>query len=97
MHVISVKKLRLFWETHPDAEQALRAWYAVAKHARWRTPADIKVGFRSASFVGNSRVIFNIKGNVYRLVVIVEYQRDVVFVRFVGTHQEYDRIDPETV
>ena len=97
MHVISIKKLRLFWETHPDAEQALRAWYTVAKHARWRTPADIKTDYRSASFIGNSRVIFNIKGNVYRLIVIVEYQHDVVFVRFVGTHQEYDRIDPETV
>ena len=97
MHIVSVKMLRLFWQVHPDAEQPLRAWYALAKRARWRTPAEIKMDYRTASFVGNNRVIFNIKGNDYRLVVIVEYRKGMLFVRFIGTHAEYDRIDPETI
>lgn len=97
MHVVSIQSLRIFWERHPEAEQPLRAWYAIAKRAQWRTPADIKADYRSASFVGNNRVIFNIKGNTYRLIVLVEYQKGRLFIRFVGTHADYDRIDPETV
>jgi len=97
MHIVALKSLRQFWETHPDAEQPLRAWYAIASNAEWRTPADVKMDYRSASFVGANRVIFNIKGNAYRLIVVAEYRKGRIFVRFVGTHAEYDRVDPTTI
>lgn len=82
-----------FWETHPDAEQPLRAWYLEAKRVNWTSPTDIKATYRSASILSNNRVVFNIKGNNYRLVVVVEYTQENMFIRFVGTHAEYDRID----
>ena len=97
MHIVSIQALRSFWQKHPDAERPLRAWYALAEKSIWQSPTDIKAVLGNASFVGNNRVIFNIKGNDYRLVVIVEYQQGRLFIRFVGTHTEYDRIDPETI
>jgi mRNA interferase HigB len=97
MHIVSVKALRLFWKRHPDAEQPLRAWHLVARQAQWRTPAEIKADYGTASFIANNRVIFNIKGNDYRLVVVVEYRKGRLFIRFVGTHNDYDRIDPATI
>ena len=97
MHIVSLKALRLFWEKHPDAEQPLRAWYLIAKRAQWRTPADVKADYGTASIIGNSRVVFNIKGNDYRLVVLVAYSKGRLFIRFVGTHAEYNRIDAETI
>jgi len=97
MRVIARKALREFWKRHPDAEHPLRAWYADAKRAVWRSPADIKATYRNASFVGNNRVVFNIKGNDYRLVVAVNYPCRIVFIRFVGTHRSYDRIDAATI
>ena len=96
MHIISLKTLRLFWEIHPDAEQPLRAWYAIARRSQWRTPTDIRAAYGSASFIGNNRVVFNIKGNDYRLIVFAEYAKRKLFIRFVGTHAEYDRIDAST-
>ena len=93
MHIVSVKRLRLFWEKHPDAEEPLRAWHSVARRAQWQTPVAIRADYGSASFVGNNRVVFNIKGNDYRLIVLAEYQKGRLFIRFVGTHAEYDRID----
>jgi mRNA interferase HigB len=83
--------------SHRDAEQPLRAWFAEARRAVWRTPADIKRAHRNASFVGNDRVVFNIGGNKYRLVVAVNCSAQLVFIRFVGTHAEYDDIDAEDV
>ncbi len=97
MRIISRKALRDFWESHTDAQQALQAWYADVKHAAWKTPAEIKREYRSASFVGNNRVVFNIKGNKYRVIVAVQYKFQLVYIRFVGTHQEYDQIDATTV
>ncbi len=97
MRVIAIARLRQFWEKHPDAEVPLRAWYAAASRAQWRTPADIKAAYRNASFLANDRVVFNIKGNDYRLVVAVRYEKGIMFVRFIGTHREYDRIDAETI
>ena len=97
MHIVSLKTLRIFWKTHPDAEQPLRAWYAIVSRAQWRTPSDIKAEYSSASFVGNNRIVFNIKGNHYRLIVLVKYQKGRLFIRFVGTHAEYNRIDAETI
>lgn len=97
MRVIALKALREFWERHPDAEQALRAWYHDVKKATWRTPADIKAIYRNASFIANNRVVFNIKGNQYRLVVAIQYQHRAVYIRFIGTHEEYDKIDATKV
>lgn len=97
MHIISLKTLRLFWEIHPDAEQPLRAWHLIARRAQWRTPTDIRAVYGNASFVGNHRVVFNIKGNDYRLIVLAEYGKGKLFIRFVGTHADYDRIDANTI
>ena len=97
MRVISVKTLRDFWQKHPDSESALRAWYTEAKKASWRSPQDIKTAYRSSSILRNSRVVFNIKGNTYRLVVAVKYEFQLVYVRFVGTHAAYDKIDAEKI
>lgn len=97
MHIIAIGTLRAFWEKHPRAENALRGWYAEASRSSWKTPADIKLVHGNASFVANNRVVFNIKGNDYRLVVAVHYQRGMMFVRFVGTHAEYDQIDAATI
>ena len=97
MHIISLKALRVFWTLHADAEQPLRAWYAIAQRAHWRTPTDIRADYGSASFVGKNRVVFNIKGNDYRLIVLAEYHKGKLFVRFVGTHTEYDGIDASKI
>jgi len=97
VRILSRKILREFWEKHPDAEQPLQAWYHDVKHADWRSPANIKAVYRNASFVGQNRVVFNIKGNKYRLVVAVQYDFRIVFIRFIGTHKEYDAINAEKV
>jgi mRNA interferase HigB len=97
MRIIALSTLRAFWVKHSDAEKPLRAWYALASRANWKTPADIKEAYRNASFTANNRVIFNVKGNDYRLVVLVRYDRGLMFVRFVGTHRQYDKIDVETI
>ena len=97
MRIIALGTLRDYWKRHPDAEVPLRSWYAAASRADWKRPADIKDAYRNASFVANSRVVFNIKGNDYRLVASLAYQARVVFVKFVGTHAAYDAIDAETV
>ena len=97
MRVISVKALKDFWQKHPDAESALRAWYTEAKKASWRGPQDIKTAYRSSSILGKNRVVFNIKGNTYRLVVAVKYEFQLVYIRFVGTHAVYDKIDAEKI
>jgi mRNA interferase HigB len=97
MRVIALKTLRLFWEQHPDVQQAMQAWYHDAKRAPWRTPGEIKSVYSNARFVGNNRVVFNIKGNQYRLVVAIQYEYGIVYIRFVGTHHEYDKIDAATI
>ena len=99
MRVIARKPLKDFWEKpgRGDAEQPLRAWFAEAKAAGWRTPADIKRHYKNASIIGNNRVVFNIAGNKYRLVVALKYKSGIVFIRFIGTHAEYDRINPAEV
>jgi mRNA interferase HigB len=97
MRIIARRVLREFWEQHPDARQALQAWYADVKPAEWKNPADIKKTYRNASLVANNRVVFNIKGNRYRLVVAIQYEFGTVYIRFIGTHQEYDRIDAAVI
>ncbi|MDT8870338.1 type II toxin-antitoxin system HigB family toxin [Komagataeibacter rhaeticus] len=97
MQVIALKTLRAFWEKHPQAEAPLRAWHRVVSKAEWAGTADIREMARSADFVADNRVIFNIGGNKYRLIVRVSYEYKRVLVKFIGTHREYDKINPETV
>ena len=99
MRIIARKTLVDFWERpeHRDAEQPLKAWFAEARVADWRTPADIKTQYRHASILGDNRVAFNIGGNKCRLVVKFHYGTGIGYLRFVGTHAEYDRIDAETI
>ena len=97
MRIIAKRVLREFWKRCPDAEQSLLAWYKEVEAEDWDTPAKVKAKYRSASIIGDNRVVFNIKGNRYRLVVKINYPYRVVYVRFVGTHAEYDAIDAEEV
>ncbi|MBU0510631.1 MAG: type II toxin-antitoxin system HigB family toxin [Chloroflexi bacterium] len=97
MRIISRKTLREFWEKHPDARQVLQAWYVDVKRAEWKSPLDIKNIYRNVSIVANNRVVFNIKGNRYRLVLVIQYEFGIVYIRFVGTHLEYDKIDVTTI
>ncbi len=97
VRIIALPRLRDFWGKHPDAETPLRTWYALASRAEWKSPADIKAAYGTASFLANNRVVFNIKGNDYRLVVAVKYAPKLMYVRFVGTHRQYDGIDAATI
>ena len=97
MHVVAKRALHEFWQRHRDAEMALRTWYGVVSAARWQGPADVKQQYASASFLANDRVVFNIKGNSYRLVAHVRFAWHMVFIRFVGTHAEYNRVDATIV
>ena len=97
MHVVALSTLRRFWAVHPDSAQSLKAWYDEAKTATWITPAAIKAQYGNASIVANNRVVFNIKGNSYRLIISVAYRYQAVYVKFIGTHEEYDAIDAATV
>src|SRR6476646_4466563 len=97
MRIIAKGTLRDFWERYPASEEPLLAWYREVIKEDWATPATVKDTYRSASVVGDNRVVFNIKGNDYRLVVKINYPYRVVYVRFVRTHAEYDKIDVEEV
>lgn len=97
MHIVSRTALEDFWKIHPDAKGPLQAWYDEARQAKWKTPQDIKNQFGNASFPGNNRVVFNIKGNDYRLIVSIFYPGERMYVKFVGTHAEYDRVNAATV
>lgn len=96
MRVILQRTLRQFWEQpgRGDAEEPLKSWFHEVSNADWKNPAELKSVFRSASVVGNNRVVLNIAGNKYRLVVRINYHYRIVYVRFVGTHREYDAINP---
>lgn len=93
MRVIAVKTLKEFWKEYHDAEIPLRAWYSEVKSARWKKPADVKERYRSVSIIANNRAIFNIAGNKYRLVVAIKYDFQIVYIRFIGTHNQYDKIN----
>ncbi len=97
MRIIAKSALRKFWEKHPDAEQPLKAWHDEAKKTEWSNFQDIKKQFRSASIVGNDRIVFNIKGNDYRLIVLILFRKGKIFIRFVGTHKEYDKINAKNI
>lgn len=97
MRIIARKTLIDFWKIYPDSEQPLKAWFQISKNAQWNNPADIKTQFGNASFVANNRIVFNIAGNKYRLVVALNYRYSIIYIRFIGTHKEYDKIKVEEV
>lgn len=97
MRVISKRTLQDFWNSHPDAINPLAGWYAEAMKASWQSPQDIKSQYKTASFLRDNRVVFNIGGNKYRLIVKINYSYNTVYVRFVGTHAEYDKINAEEI
>ncbi len=97
MRIIAKKTIREFWERHPDSEQALKTWHQEVSRAIWENPHMVKKHFSSASIIGEKRVVFNICGNKYRLIVEIDYTKSWVFVRFVGTHSTYNRIDASTI
>lgn len=103
LRIIARKTLRDFIESlrgskdHRAVESALNSWFHEVQNSDWRTPADVTGSYRNASIVGNDRVVFNIKGNAYRLVAAVDYRRQIVFIKWIGTHAQYDKIDVRTV
>lgn len=97
MRVIAKKVLREFWQRHTDAEQHLKAWYKEASKANWTLPNDIRDQYAKVSILKSGRAVFNICGNSYRLVAKINYERGWVFIRFIGTHNDYDRIDANNI
>ena len=97
MRVIAKKILREFWEKHNDAEEQLKTWYKEASKANWNTPTDIKAEYSKASILKQGRVVFDIVGGKYRLIVEINYLRHWVFIRFIGTHTDYDKIDANKI
>lgn len=97
MRVIAKRTLRGFWKKHGDCEEPLKSWYHEAEHANWKSPNDIKKHYPSASIIADNRVVFNIKGNNYRLIVKINYDYGIIWIRFVGTHAEYDKVDAENI
>ena len=97
MRVIAKKTLREFWEKHSDCEQQLKSWFREASNAEWKNPSEIKIEYPSISILSNNRVVFNIKGNNYRLVIKINYDYQIVWIRFIGTHSEYDSINANEI
>ncbi len=100
MRVIAKRTLKQFWERHSnfkDAKIWLQEWYAEAESSEWQSPEDIKKRYRSASFLADNRVVFNVCGHHYRLIVKINYEYEIIYIRFVGTHAEYDKIDAKTI
>lgn len=97
MRIIALKTLKDFWLKEPESEEALKSWYREALSASWKDPSEIKEQYRSASILKDSRVVFNICGNKFRLIVKINYSFGMIYIRFVGTHKEYDKINAEEV
>ena len=99
MHIVALKNLESFWKLphRKDSEGAHKAWLAETRLAQWNSPQDIKKQYAHASIIANNRVVFNIKGNDYRLIVAVAYKMKYVYVKFIGTHAEYDKVDAASV
>lgn len=97
MRVFARRTLREFWIQHSDSEGALKAWFSEAEHSNWESPAHIKINYLNASILPDNRVVFNVKGNSYRLIVKINYDYGQVFIRFAGTHAEYDKVDATTI
>jgi mRNA interferase HigB len=97
MRVIAKKILREFWEKQNDSQEQLKTWYKEASRAVWSTPNDVKSEYPKASILKSGRAVFNICGNKYRLIVQINYSRGWVFIRFIGTHSEYDKLDANKI
>jgi mRNA interferase HigB len=97
MRIISTKILSDYWISHPETQQPLKAWCLEVKHSQWKTSNDVIIHYPKTDPIGDNRVVFNIKGNKYRLIVKIHYNTGIVYVRFIGTHAEYDRIDAEKI
>ena len=97
MRVIAIATLREYWQVHPDCEQPLKEWYIKTCRSNWKSLSDMRKDFNSVDYVGNQRYVFNIKGNNYRLVVAVKFTPSLVYIRFVGTHEEYDKTDVSSI
>lgn len=97
MRVIAKSTLKKFWTKHNDSESALKSWYSEVANSKWKSAQEIKNEYPSASFLINNRVIFNIKGNKYRLIVKINYDYGILWIRFIGTHSEYDKINANTI
>jgi mRNA interferase HigB len=97
VRVIAKKTLREFWMKHSDCEEQLKSWYREAIEANWNSPQDIKTDYPSASFLQDNKVVFNIKGNKYRLIVKINYHFGMIWIRFVGTHAEYDKVNASKI
>ena len=95
--IFAKSTLREYWENHPDAEQYLKTWFDTAMSSDWKTPNDVKQTYANASILKVGRVVFNIKGNSYRLIVKFNFEKQWAFIRFIGTHAEYDKIDSNTI
>ena len=95
--IIAKRTLREYWGKHADCEQYLKTWYQTARSSNWKTPNDVKKTYANASILQDNRIVFNIKGNSYRLIVKFNYQRQWAFIRFIGTHAEYDKINAKTI
>ena len=97
MRVIAISTLKEFWDKHPDSELALKEWYVRTERAQWRSLNDMRNDLNSVDYVKNQRYVFNIKGNNYRLVAAIKFTPKLVYIRFVGTHDEYNKIDASTI
>lgn len=97
MRIIAVKTLKDFWEKYPEAKAGLKEWYKKMKKGEYQTPNEVTGDFKGADYIGNTRIIFNIAKNKYRLIVAFRYDKQICWVKFVGTHSEYDSIDPKNV
>ena len=97
MRIIAKRTLRTFWKRHSKAKGPLQAWHQEVARAEWATPSEVKTQFRSASVLRGNRVVFNIAGNQYRLIVKINYPYRIAYIRFIGTHADYDTIDATTI
>ena len=95
--IFAKSTLRNYWEKHIDSEQYLKTWYDTAMNSDWKTPNDVKQNYANASILKNGRIVFNIKGNSYRLIVKFNFEKQWAFIRFIGNHIEYDKIDANTI
>ena len=97
MRVIAVNTIRQFWIKYPDSEQALKSWIQEAERASWKSPNELKTQFRSASILTGKRIVFNINGNKFRLIVDIEFRLQIIFIVWFGSHKEYDLIDSKNI
>ncbi len=97
MQIFAKKTLREFWEEYSDSKTPLETWFKTVQNAKWQKPNDVKLAYPSASIIEGNRMVFNIKGNNYRLIVKIEYEKQWVFIRFIGTHSQYDKVDAKTI